>query len=103
MTGPFERREGLRFPIALPVELEQGSGMTRNISASGVFFETNQVFSTGDPIRLTLVVEPTFPGIPTRLHCRGRIVRTERHEEKPGVGVAFTSYWFEPLGGGGER
>jgi len=52
---------------------------------------------------LTLVVEPTFPGIPTRLHCLGKIVRAERHEEKQGVGVAFTSYWFEPLGGGGEK
>ena len=103
MPGPVERRQAFRFPITLPVELEQGTGVTRNISTSGVFFETDQAFSTGDPIRLTLVVEPTFPGIPTRLHCLGKIVRAERHEEKQGVGVAFTSYWFEPLGGGGEK
>ena len=103
MDGPVERRQALRFSVKLPVDLERGTGITRNISTSGVFFETDQAFSTGDPIRLTLVVEPTLPGIPTRLHCRGNVVRAERHEEKPGVGVAFTSYWFEPLGGGGER
>jgi len=103
VPGPVERRQALRFPIRLPVELEQGTGITRNISISGVFFETDQAFSTGDSIRLTLVLEPIFSGIPTRLHCLGKIVRAEWHEKKPGVGVAFTSYWFEPLGGGGER
>ena len=103
MAGPVERRQALRFPMTLPVEFERGSGITRNISTSGVFFETDKVFSAGDPIRLTLVLEPTFPGIPTCLHCQGQIVRAEQHEEKVGVGVAFTSYRFEPLGGGGGR
>jgi len=103
VPGTVERRQAFRFPIALPVDLEQGTGMTRNISTSGVFLETDQAFSTGDPIRLTLILEPTLPGIPTRLHCRGTIVRAERHGEKPGVGVAFTDYWFERLGGGGGR
>ena len=100
MAGPVERRQALRFSMTLPVELEQGSGITRNISTSGVFFETDQVFSTGALIRLILVLEePTYPGIPTCLHCQGQIVRAEQHEEKVGVGVAFTSYRFEPLGG----
>jgi hypothetical protein len=103
VPGAVERRLALRFSIKLPVELEQGTGITRNISTSGVFFETDQALSAGDPSRLTLVLEPAFPGIPTRVHCRGKIVRAERHGEKPGVDVAFTSYWFEPLGGGGGR
>ena len=89
--------------MTLPVELERGSGITRNISTSGVFFETDKVFSAGDPIRLTLVLEPTFPGTPICLHCQGQIVRAEQHEQKVGVGVAFSSYRFEPLGGGGGR
>jgi len=89
--------------MTLPVELERGSGITRNISTSGVFFETDQVFSAGALIRLILVLEePTYPGTPIRLHCQGQIVRAEAHEEKVGVAVAFTSYRFEPLGGLGE-
>ena len=75
--------------------------MTRNISTAGVLFETDQAFSTGDPIRLTLVLEPTFSGIPTCLHCHGQIVRAEQHEEKMRVAVAFTSYRFETLRGSG--
>jgi len=103
VAGPVERRQALRFPMTLPVELERGSGITRNISTSGVFFETDQVFSAGALIRLILVLEePTYPGTPIRLHCQGQIVRAEQHEEKVGVGVAFTSYRFEPLGGLGE-
>ena len=101
MPGPVERRQAFRFPITLPVELEQGTGITRNISTSGVFIETDQVFLTGVLIRLTLLLELMCSAISTRLHCRGKIVRVEREKEKKGVGVAFTSYWFEPLGGGG--
>lgn len=103
MPGPVERRQTFRFPIRLPVELERGGGITRDISTSGVLFETDQVFSTGALIRLTLVLEPTCQGIPTCLHCQGQIVRAEQQEEKMGVAVAFTSYRFEPLGGLGER
>ena len=103
MAGPVERRQALRFPITLPVDLERGTGITRDISTSGLFFETNQVFSAGAPIRLTLVLGQTCPGTPICLHCQGQIVRAERREEKVGVAVAFTSYWFEALGVGGER
>ena len=103
MPGLVERRQASRFPIRLPVELKRGGGITRDISTSGVFIETNQVFSTGGLIHLTLLLDSMCSSIPTRLLCRGKIVRAEKHEEKPGVGVAFTSYRFQPLGGGGGR
>jgi hypothetical protein len=77
--------------------------MTRNISASGVFFETDQAFSTGDPIRLTVLLEPKCTGSPICLHCQGEIMRAERQQEKIGFAVAFTSYRFETLGGGGGK
>ena len=103
VLGPVERRQVSRFPIRLPVELERGAGITRNISTSGVFFETDQVFSAGALIRLTLHLEPTWTDIPTCLHCLGQVVRAEQHEEKMAVAVAFTSYQFKTLGGAGER
>ncbi len=64
------------------------------MGTSGVFFETDQVFSRGDPIRLTLLMS-----VWTRLHCQGQIVRIERREGKIGVAVAFTSYTFGTPGG----
>jgi len=94
VAGPIERRQAPRFGITVPVKLEHGTGITRNISTSGVFFETDQAFSPGTPIQLTLLLEPS------RLHCQGEIVRVEGLEGKMGVAVAFKSYQFETLGGG---
>ena len=101
MTDTTERRQGLRYPIPLHVELERGKGLTWNISTSGVLFETDQVFPAGAPIRLTLFLNSTQSGIPTCLHCQGRVVRAEKRGEKTGFAVAFTSYQFKALGSGG--
>lgn len=90
----MDRRRMLRFQIALPVELEGGKGITRDVSLSGVFFETDQSFSPSEPIQLVLVLEHVHPGRPVRLHCEGRVVRVNRHDGKMGVAVAITSYGF---------
>ncbi len=94
--GSRERRRAARFPIAIPVELEGGTGVTRDVSLSGVFFETNQFFALGEPIRLTLVLERASPGQPVRLQCDGRVVRVERRqaELRLGIAVAIESYRF---------
>jgi len=115
MTNSPDRREGLRYVVNLPVQLEQGSGVTRNASRSGVLFETDQVFPAGAPIKLTMLLEHAYPET-TCVHCQGKIVRTEQIEGKNRVAVAFTSMGFEwlprkerphrspsPLGGEGWR
>jgi PilZ domain-containing protein len=85
-----ERRQALRYRVALPAELDSnGTGQTRDISVSGVFFETGRSFSLGAPIRLFLIFEG---GV--RLQCEGQVVRVERSEEKTGVAVVLTSYRF---------
>jgi PilZ domain-containing protein len=86
-----ERRQAVRYRVALPAELEaDGTGQTRDMSASGVFFETDQSFSPGAPISLSL----TFAG-GVRVQCEGQVVRVERGEGKAGVAVALTSYRFQ--------
>ena len=92
-----ERRLAMRFPIAIPVELEGGTGVTRDVSLSGVFFETDQFVALGEPIRMTLVLERATPGQPIRLQCEGRVVRVERHQLqlRLGVAVAIESYRFK--------
>ena len=39
-VGFEERRRGQRFKLTLGVQLNDGTGMTRDISTSGIFFET---------------------------------------------------------------
>ena len=99
MTEAAERRQALRYSIPLHVEFERGNGIVRDISSSGVLFETDQVFSAGAPIRLTVLLDAAGQGTASCLHCQGQIVRAERNEEKMGIAVAFTSYRFGPLGG----
>ena len=96
MTNPLEHREDQRFRMDLPVQFEQGTGRTLEVSRSGVLFETDQVFPAGIPIKLTMLLEHAYPET-TCVHCQGKIVRTEQIEGKNRVAVAFTSMGFEWL------
>jgi hypothetical protein len=94
---PADKRRATRYQVALPVQLESGNGSTRDISTSGIFFETEESFSPGAEIRFSAVLEHAVPGGPVRLRCEGQIVRVERREGKVGVAATITSYQFEPL------
>jgi hypothetical protein len=99
-TGPDrnDRRRAARFRIAIPVELEGGTGTTRDVSLSGAYFETDQSFAPGEEISLALLLERVSPGRPIRLECEGRIVRVTRLNSRIGVAVAFSSYKFGSSG-----
>jgi hypothetical protein len=80
----------------LPIELEQGTGLTRDFNAQGVFFETDQVLSARETINFFIPLEQSY-GQPVRVHCRGEVVRVETGGEKLGVAVALHSYSFEEV------
>ena len=88
-VGGFEeRRKGERFKLALPVQLNDGTGTTCDISTSGIFFETESAYSIGDTIRLSLNFEHET------LQCEARVVRVEPRNGQFGVAVELTSYVF---------
>jgi hypothetical protein len=87
-----DRRKAPRFQVALPVELPEGRGITRNLSACGVFFETDRVFAVDEVIQFALVLEYVDPSRPVRLQCRGHVVRVERRDNTVGVAVAIKAY-----------
>ncbi len=90
---PTDRRTAPRLEIGLPAELNHGMGWTRDVSASGVYFETDGSFAPGTPLTLTLVL--TYAHSPLRLRCEGQIARVEQRDGKIGVAVALTSSRFE--------
>src|SRR5437867_13259549 len=93
-----ERRRVPRYPLSLAVEMEQGQGVTRDISPAGVYFETDQPHASGAPIRFTLVLEHTGPA-PLRLACVGEVVRVEPRGAAFGVAAAIISHrigWSGP-------
>lgn len=81
-----EKRTEMRERVALPVLLAGGAtGWTRDVSASGLYFETEAASHAGGEIELAVEVEA--PGRTLRLHCRGEVVRLESHGGRTGVAV----------------
>ena len=96
----MERRHEERILVNLPVTLEHGKGVTRNVSGSGVYFEfsskqTNLIPGTA----ISFSMELDDPrGETLRLNkvsARGEILRVEQRAEKIGVATAITAYKFE--------
>jgi len=89
MTGRLaERRRSRRIQIALPVILDNATGITRDVSPSGVFFWKSGVFSYGDSIRFSIEKRTATGRVMQR--CRGAVVRTEFHGDDVGVAVRIT-------------
>jgi Tfp pilus assembly protein PilZ len=70
----------------MPVKVlnDEGKGVTRDVSSSGVFFETDKHYEVGSIITMTIDLENP-PG--TRLRCVGTIVRLEDRGSRVGVAV----------------
>jgi hypothetical protein len=92
-----ERRAHQRFPLTLAVEYRllgkgerSGSGQTRNISSSGVFFEV----ADGQPFSGSIELMVSWPCVldnacALKLIMKGRVVRSE------GRGIAIESKQYE--------
>lgn len=91
------RREE-RFPAALAIAMEGASGVARDVSASGIYFETDAELVEGSPLHFTVEFEDS-PGRPLRLQCEARVVRVEKRGGKIGVGASIHSLKFEVLEG----
>jgi hypothetical protein len=88
-AGGFEeRRIGERYKLALPVQLNDGTGTTCDISTSGIFFETESAYAIGETIRLFVNFEHET------LQCEARVVRVEPGNGQFGVAVELKSYVF---------
>ena len=85
-----ERRRAQRYRLAVPVRLQNGStGITRDISTSGIFFETEHGHTIGDTVQLSVQLGEAS------IQCEGRVVRLEQLEGKFGIAVDLTSYRFD--------
>jgi hypothetical protein len=74
------------------VLLEGGELRSRDVSESGVYFETAQPFSLGHGIKLSLVLEHVDPKGGLVVTCEGEIVRLDPLDGRIGVAVRFNSY-----------
>jgi hypothetical protein len=91
MKDSREKRLAGRYPLSCPVELDWGTGITRNLSTTGVCFITDKAIEPDVMIRCFIPMQK--PGRKTtRLRCEGRVVRADQSEEGWEVAVNFTSF-----------
>ncbi len=89
------KRSAKRVRVEVPVHLDQGTGISRDVSQSGVFFFTDQPFSPGTTFSFVLELDYIFPGETVRLHCKGEVVRVEEAGKKRGVAAVISEFGAE--------
>jgi len=91
-----DKRREERVRVEFPVDLGGADGLTSDVSASGMFFETSTALEIGDTINFS--VEFDAPGGKRILRCSGNIVRTVVHDNRLGVGVRIVESRMEGAG-----
>lgn len=92
-----QRRVATRYPLAIPVELDRGSGRTRDVSTSGAYILLSLTYTPGEKVLLSMAMPFLAPGI-SRLRCRGHVVRIEPQAQDYGMAVHFDSLHLEDGG-----
>ncbi len=86
----FEQRTETRQQVILPVDLSTGGrGLTRNISASGLFIETDCAQQPGGVMDFEITLPSS--GFSLKLVAQGQVVRVETGGKRFGVAVRLLS------------
>ena len=94
-TVSVKKREE-RIATELPVYLDEiARGVTQNVSASGVFFETDKECIPGSEISFSIELDGVAGKM--MLKCLGHIVRVEQHGGKVGVAARIIESRLEPV------
>jgi PilZ domain len=91
-----ERRRGWRYPVSIDVGLGKGTGVSRDVSASGMYFETDASLAPGQHIAFSFTLDKVYPHVQLTLQCTGKIVRVEQRGKRLGVAVTIDSWSFKP-------
>lgn len=91
-TLRIEPREHVTLSLQL---IGGGNGVTRDISASGLYFETDSEQQVGSLIDFE--IELDTPGGPMKFRARGQIVRIESLGDRAGVGVKLLASRLVPV------
>jgi hypothetical protein len=89
---PNEQRESQRIKLEVPINLNTGVALSRDISWSGIYFVTDHRFSIGTDIQFTLELDYVLPGKPLNFNCSGQIVRVDKVGEQLGVAACIEEF-----------
>ena len=87
-----EKRSSQRLQVEIPVYIGQEETITRDVSCSGIYFQTDQSFIEGDDLNFSLELIYALPGKQIKLGCQGEAVRIEKRGEKFGIAAKINSF-----------
>ncbi len=100
-----ESRTGRRFPLELPISIEDKKtrklkGTTSNVSAAGVYMQAKADLEVGSKVKFQIMLPGAMIGAKkdVAIECSGRVVRgrakTSHKNKQPGVACVIDSYKF---------
>ncbi len=100
-----ESRTGRRFPLELPISIEDKKtrklkGTTSNVSAAGVYMQAKADLEVGSKVKFQIMLPGAMIGAKkdVAIECSGRVVRgrgkTSPKDKQPGVACVIDSYKF---------
>lgn len=81
-----------RFETELQVNIDGVGGLTRNISATGIYFETGTVHEPGSRVHFT--IEMMVQGQKKKLVCDGEVVRVDHKGSTVGIAARLVESFF---------
>lgn len=93
METSDDKRSDERVAVMLPVHLDQVTGVTRDISASGICFDIDANYTPGSEINFVIEVE-TFSE-KMLLKCKGQVVRVMQQEGRVSIAVSIAESVME--------
>ncbi|MCX7042486.1 MAG: PilZ domain-containing protein [Gammaproteobacteria bacterium] len=91
-THRSEERVSMKVPVTLPGGV---TGITRDISASGIYFETDSEPVGDSPLAFTVEFKNEV-GVGMTLRCRGQVLRVEHQGSRVGVAARILESKLEP-------
>ena len=91
-THRSEERVSMKVPVTLPGGL---TGMTRDISASGIYFETDSEPVGDSPLAFSVEFKNEV-GVGMTLRCRGQVLRVEHQGSRVGVAARILESKLQP-------
>jgi hypothetical protein len=93
-SNQTDHRAAARFDTTLAVDMDGLAARARNISATGVYFETDVDLPLGSLVNLN--VQFTYGGRKHWLACEGKVVRVTHADGQHGVGAKLVAPFFSP-------
>ena len=94
MNHNEEKRSSQRIQVEVPVYIGEETAVTRDVSWSGIYFMTEQLFPEGGDLNFSMDLTYALPGKPIKLDCQGEVLRVERLGDKYGVAAKINNFQY---------